>query len=395
MYESFYRLREKPFSIVSDPSVLYLSDHHQRALTYLEYGLMENAGYILLTGAVGTGKTTLVRYVLENLAGDMEVAVVFNTNLSAKEFIDFILQSYNLEQSGDSKRESIELFNRFLTAKHAENRKVLLIIDEAQNLSDDVLEEVRLLSNLQIDNELLLHVMLVGQPELKKRLRQPTHIPLSQRIAVNFFLAPLSKNEVQDYISFRIEKVGGRPDLFEPDAVALIYRESDGIPRTINLLCDAALVYGFGYDLETINASVIEQVIKDRGGLGSTPEVGSGTRASSPQQAAGDGLEVLNRLGAVETQVRDLEMKMEWYAEQMMQRAGTADNHQLLKLKKLLVAERRRTDLLKMDNQKLLKRMEEIETALREDIETLEDIVLQDDVAGKLRAWLDDMRKAD
>jgi general secretion pathway protein A len=217
---------------------------------------------------VGTGKTTLVRHIMNQFESEKDIAVIFNTNVSADELICLILQSCDLEPASGSKTKNIETFYQFLIEKYAQNRPVLLIIDEAQNLSDGALEEVRMLSNLQSDDQSLIQIMLVGQPELKDRLLKPGHNAFSQRIAVNFFLSGLTDTETESYITYRLKKAGGNPNIFTPEAIEKIFYASRGIPRTINLLCDAALVYGFGYEFETIDTPVIEQVIKDKGGMG-------------------------------------------------------------------------------------------------------------------------------
>ena len=272
MYEKFYNLKEKPFQIVPNPSYLYMSSVHENAVTYLEYGLMENVGFILLTGEVGTGKTTLVRHIVDQFESQKDIAVIFNTNVSADELICLILQSCDLEPEQGSKTKNIDILFQFLIQKYAQNRPVLLIIDEAQNLSDEAIEEVRMLSNLQSDDQSLIQIMLVGQPELKDRLLKPGHGAFAQRIAVNFFLSGLTEKETESYILHRLNKAGGTPDIFSPEAIEMIFQASRGIPRTINLLCDTALVYGFGYEFKTIDAPVIEQVIKDKGGMGLNTE---------------------------------------------------------------------------------------------------------------------------
>jgi len=272
MYEKFYGLKEKPFQIVPNPSYLYMSSVHESAVTYLEYGLMENVGFILLTGEVGTGKTTLVRHIMDQFESQKDIAVIFNTNVSADELICLILQSFELESEQGSKTQNIDVLYQFLIQKYAQNRPVLLIIDEAQNLSDEAIEEVRMLSNLQSDDQSLIQIMLVGQPELKDRLLKPGHGAFAQRIAVNFFLSGLTEKETESYIFYRLNKAGGTPNIFSSEAIEMIFQASKGIPRTINLLCDAALVYGFGYEFETIDAPVIEQVIKDKGGMGLSTE---------------------------------------------------------------------------------------------------------------------------
>lgn len=272
MYENFYELKEKLFQITPNPDYLYLSPIHENALTYLEYGLMENVGFILLTGEVGAGKTTLVRHLIRQFESEKEIAIIFNTNVTPDELLCLILKSFDLEPVDGSKTKNLDILQHFLIDRYSKNKQVLLIIDEAQNLSDEVLEEIRMFSNLQSDEQNLIQIMLVGQPELKYRLKQHGHTPLSQRMAVNFFLTGLTDKETRSYISHRLKKAGGNPDIFSAEAVDMIYRASQGIPRTINLLCDAALVYGFGYELKTIEAPVIEQVIRDKGEIGINTE---------------------------------------------------------------------------------------------------------------------------
>ncbi|WDN89449.1 general secretion pathway protein A [Desulfosarcina sp. BuS5] len=267
MYEKFYGLNEKPFNIVPNPAYLYRSEKHQDALTYLEYGLMEATGFILLTGEIGTGKTTLVRYILNQVEPDMDVAVIFNTNITSDQLIGLILDNFGINSKKD-KTANLDLLYRFLIEKFSDGSRVLIIIDEAQNLAADVLEEVRMLSNLQSDEQILLQIMLVGQPELKARLQDPRLAQLAQRITVNYHLSTLTREETGEYIAYRLKKAGGSPDIFMPEAVDLIYTNSGGVPRIINLFCDTAMVYGFGYELKQINSKVIDRVIEDKGGIG-------------------------------------------------------------------------------------------------------------------------------
>ena len=214
MYENFYGLKEKPFQMVPNPSYLYMSSGHENAVTYLEYGLIENVGFILLTGEVGTGKTTLVRHIMDQFESEKDIAVIFNTNVSADELICLILQSFELEPNPDSKTKNIDMLYQFLIDRYAKNKPVLLIIDEAQNLSNEAIEEVRMLSNLQSDDQSLIQIMLVGQPELKERLLKPGHSPFAQRIAVNFFLSGLNEKETESYILHRLKKAGGKSKHF-------------------------------------------------------------------------------------------------------------------------------------------------------------------------------------
>jgi len=349
MYENFYGLKEKPFLIVPNPNYLYLSSVHENAVTYLEYGLMENVGFILLTGEVGTGKTTLVRHIMDQFGAEKDIAVIFNTNVSSDELVYMILQSYALEPDSRNKTNNIDMLYKFLIEKYAQNRPVLLIIDEAQNLSNEALEEVRMLSNLQSDDQNLIQIMLVGQPELKDRLLKPGHSAFAQRIAVNFFLSGLTDSETESYITYRLKKAGGKSSIFTPKAIEKIYYASRGIPRTINLLCDAALVYGFGYEFETIDAPVIDQVIKDKGGMGLY--MGDETKAGSfsflDENKVYEAAE--ERFHRLEDAVVFMKRQVDYLSIQMEKLEAHVKGFQKnldLTLKDLLVEERKQNDQL-------------------------------------------------
>ena len=349
MYEHFYGLKEKPFQIVPNPSYLYMSPVHENALTYLEYGLMENVGFILLTGKVGTGKTTLVRHIMDQFETDKEIAVIFNTNVTTDELIQLILQSFELEPEVGNKTKNLDLFQHFLIEKYAENKQVLLIVDEAQNLSDEAIEEIRMFSNLQSDDQNLIQIMLVGQPELKDRLSQPGHSPFAQRIAVNFFLSGLADGETKSYIAYRLEKAGGRPDIFSQDAIDMIFKASGGIPRSINLICDTALVYGFGYELETIDAPVIEQVVKDKGGMGINAETENKAEASLSSIEQEIDKAAMVRLQELEDTIQLMQNQYDSMIdvmEDLKERSNTFNKDTDRKLERLLLLERKRNDKL-------------------------------------------------
>jgi type II secretory pathway predicted ATPase ExeA len=234
MYTSHFGLTTKPFSIVPDPNVLFLSKTYENALTYLEYGLSEKVGFILLTGEVGIGKTTLIRHMLNKMPSQMDIAVIFNTNFTSDQLFRRILNEFELPCDTGDKSVHLETLYHFLIEQFANDRHTLLIIDEAQNLSDEILEDVRMLFNLQTDNQVLLQIILVGQPDLKQRMNSPNLRQLAQRIVVNYHLTPLTQEQTSQYINFRLQAAGATDNLFSQDAMGLIHQKSRGIPRTIN-----------------------------------------------------------------------------------------------------------------------------------------------------------------
>jgi putative secretion ATPase (PEP-CTERM system associated) len=265
MYKNFYHLKEKPFSIVPSSGNIFLSSKHSQALTHLEYGIRENIGFILLSGDIGTGKTSLIQHMLKTCSQEMEVAIIFNTNTSPEELIKLILAEFEIKEISDDKAANLDRLNTFLIEQYALGKRILLIIDEAQNLSWAALEEVRMLSNLHAEDASLLQIILVGQPELRRTIHEPRLEQLAQRIAVAFHLGPLNLEETNSYIRHRLSKAGSEDlELFEDEAVKLIFEETKGIPRSINILCDAALVYGYAEDSKIIRVEIVNQVISDR-----------------------------------------------------------------------------------------------------------------------------------
>jgi general secretion pathway protein A len=299
MYTTHYGLTAKPFSIVPDPNILFLSKNHENALTYLEYGLSEKVGFILLTGEVGIGKTTLIRYMTNKMSSQMDIAVIFNTNFSSDQLFRRILSEFELPCDTADKSLHLETLYHFLIEQFARGRHTLLVIDEAQNLADEVLEDIRMLFNLQTDNHILLQIILVGQTDLKRRMGSPNLRQLAQRIVVNYHLSPLTSKQTYEYINFRLKAAGATTDLFTPEAMALIYEKSGGIPRTINLLCDAGLVYGYAENKTQIDREIIESVLKDRICLTTvTQDLPLPSEAQAPSEAPPIGL--VERIAAVE-----------------------------------------------------------------------------------------------
>lgn len=270
MYETFYGLREKPFSIVPDPAFLFLSRQHSQALDLIEYGLMNQAGFNVITGGIGTGKTTLIRFILDQIDRSVSVGLISNTHQDFSELLQWILFAFKLDYRGKQKVELYETFIDFLTREYAANRSAVLIVDEAQNISVDALEQLRMLSNVNADKDQILQIILVGQVGLRDTLRRPELEQFAQRIAADCHLEALDEQETRSYISHRLRIAGSaHADLFDDGACHAAYKHSGGVPRVINLLCDAALVYGYAEGLSAINAAIVNAVARDksRGGL--------------------------------------------------------------------------------------------------------------------------------
>jgi len=363
MYEEFYGFTEKPFQIVPNPRYLYLSPKHKNALSSLEYGLNENVGFILLTGEIGSGKTTLIRYLLNQLDSSIVPAVIFNTNISADEIHRYILQTFGLEPYEGDKSRNLHLLNQFLTNEYEAGRRALLIIDEAQNLTNETLEEIRMLSNIQSDAQLLLQIILVGQPELKIRLRNPTLIQFSQRIAINYHLEALTKRETMIYIAFRLKKAGGKIDTFTMEAMNMIYEASKGIPRTINLLCDSALIYGFADGLVEIDMKIIEKAIEELGFIGLYDKKAylESRAAQNSKKIASNGY--LHRLQKLEKNFKKLELHVEWQNAESERQLNSYKKELIAKLKLYLVNEAKRSARIMKENEMLRQKLKELESA--------------------------------
>ena len=269
MYESFYGFREKPFSLLPDCGFLYLSGKHRMALTLLEYGLMNQAGFAVISGDIGTGKTTLIRQLLNSMDPAIKVGLISNTHQAFGDLMKWIALAFDLPHQGRNKVELYQDFMDFIIREYAQGRRTLLIIDEAQNMSAETLEELRMLSNVNADKDQVLQIMLVGQRELRDTLRRPDLVQFAQRIGVDYHLEPLSEQETSDYIRHRCRTAGGPVGLFSDQSCRQVYRFTAGVPRLINLLCDTALVYGYAEQREKVDAALIKDVAQDKqkGGL--------------------------------------------------------------------------------------------------------------------------------
>lgn len=285
MYERFYRLRERPFALTPDPDYLYQSRVHQEALAHLRLGLASNAGFMVLTGEVGAGKTTLLQTLLRTMEQQATVARLVNTLLEPHELLEAILIDFGLDEVPASKPAMVRELARILVDHRRRDRRVLVVIDEAQNLSYGALEELRMLSNLETEKSKLVQIVLAGQPELGDRLETPQLEQLRQRITVRFHVTPLDENDTHQYINHRLRHAAiERPLTFGRDTTAAIHERSGGLPRLINTICDATLMAGYGEDRQRITSGLVASVIRDleaQGLLGSrTP--GKRPWAASP-----------------------------------------------------------------------------------------------------------------
>jgi general secretion pathway protein A len=264
MYESFYGLNKKPFSMLPDPEFLFLGKKHQMALTSLEYGLMNHVGFCVISGEIGAGKTTVLRKLLDAIESHYTVGMITNTHQSFGELLDWVMAAFGIHEAGLGKVEMHQRVVDFLIEQYRNNKTTLLIVDEAQNMPTNTLEELRMLSNINTEKDQLLQVILAGQPGLKDTLRQPELAQFAQRIGVDYHLDALNSVETCHYIQHRLVTAGATDDIFTPDACRLIHEYSGGVPRLINLLCDTALVYGFADQKKTIDVDLVEEMVKER-----------------------------------------------------------------------------------------------------------------------------------
>jgi general secretion pathway protein A len=266
MYTKFYGFKSRPFELLPDPRFLYISKKHDLALAHLEYGITDNKGFIVLIGDVGTGKTTLINFFLNKIPDYVDTALIFNTNVDHISFLEMVAKEFGLDISESRPSALYDAIYRFLIQGYVKGRRSVLIIDEAQNMPRETLEEVRMLSNFQTDDSYLLQIIMSGQPQLKKRLNDPTLAQLTQRISVYYHLTPLDESETSHYIAHRL-KVSGYDSLepiFTPEAIKKIFESSQGIPRLISAICDTALIYGYADEIKTVDVKIIEKVLEDR-----------------------------------------------------------------------------------------------------------------------------------
>lgn len=306
MYEAFFELKEKPFSLLPDPDFLFLSSKHAVALSMLEYSLAGQAGFCVISGEVGSGKTTLIRALLRRIGRDIALGLISNTHSTHTDIVGWALMAFGQRPAGQTPADRYQELMHFLIGEYGSGRRCVLIVDEAQNLTVDALEELRLLSNINSGKDLLLQVALVGQPELLEKLKRPELRQFAQRINVSYHLSPLSSVETATYIRHRLRVAGAQQPIFTEMAIGGVHCFSGGVPRLINAICDMALVYAFADGKVEVDLDTVVRVIADRQATGVAPFainspaelesmaaeiarfVDEGTRSTPVERVAGD-----------------------------------------------------------------------------------------------------------
>lgn len=265
MYESYYGFKERPFQLSPDPRFFFASNHHQRAMSYLQYGLDQGEGFIVITGPIGTGKTTLARNLLKTISDSKIVAAqLVTTKLNPNELLELIISEFNIQSKGNNKAELLQAIEQFLVSLHKQGKRALLLVDEAQNLPLETVEELRMLSNFQLDNKPLIQSFLLGQEELKAIIQAPTMEQFRQRIIASAHLKPLTTDEVKEYINHRLQQAGcNKENVFSESAFSIIHEKTLGVPRKINIFVDRLLLFGFLEELTCINDEAIKEVASE------------------------------------------------------------------------------------------------------------------------------------
>jgi general secretion pathway protein A len=312
MYKDFFGLRANPFNVNPDPRYLFLTRHTEEALACLTYGIQSRKGFVLLTGEVGTGKTTLINKLLEWLRlQQVATAFIFNSRMDVPQFLDFMMADFGIQCDSKSKSQLLQRLYSWLLDRYRAGETAVLIVDEAQNLSDEVLEEIRMLTNLETFTEKLLQIVLVGQPELEQRLRQPQLRQLRQRLTLRAKTHPLNLEEARAYVQQRLRIAGSNGEtIFDPDSLLALYRYSIGIPRVINLLCEHCLVSAFVDQKKLITSEIVESVARD---FDLSDGTAAGTLAPTTPAAAPekfDLVEALRTLATLADRVRQSEEEL-------------------------------------------------------------------------------------
>jgi general secretion pathway protein A len=347
MYTSFFGFTRKPFQLSPDPEFLFMSRGHKRALTFLNYGIADNAGFILLTGEIGAGKTTLLRSMIRKIPEGIMLARINNTKVTSEQLIAMINEEFGIDTKGDDKTRMLSKLSDFLINQYARGGRSMIIIDEAQNLSPDLLEEIRLLSNLETDKAKLLQIILIGQPELNVTLGKPELEQLRQRIAINTHINPLSREETVAYIRHRLKIAGGGQSvIFQPGAIEAIYDYSKGVPRLINVICDFTLLAAFVDNRKTVDSELAKEIMAEL--ANGRPEIRPPLPAEESSQKCID--EITQEIESIKFRLQNL--------ERVVQGAHEKDKD-LLEMWKLLTL--KETEIFKREEELLKKECELLE----------------------------------
>ncbi|WP_448250513.1 XrtA/PEP-CTERM system-associated ATPase [Thalassotalea agariperforans] len=345
MYESYYGFKERPFQLSPDPRFFFASSHHQRALSYLQYGLDQGEGFIVITGPIGTGKTTIARNLLNNLGDESIVAAqLVTTKLEPQELLELVASEFQIETVSNNKADLLQAIEKFLINLNKQGKRALLIVDEAQNLPAETVEELRMLSNFQLNNKPLIQSFLLGQEELKGIIQAPNMEQFRQRIIASAHLQPLSVDEVKEYINHRLHQAEcNKENLFTDEAFAFIHEKTLGVPRKINIFVDRILLFGFLEELESIDLTAIKQVADEMdfeltGSLRTNQmpsiEPNSNTQQQAPAQVVVNSAEKVESMKEV---LREVEEYLETTIKQKVKMARYVDK--LLKQKNRQYAE--------------------------------------------------------
>lgn len=272
LYADFFGLSERPFTLLPDPAFIYWSKAHRRAYTILDYGIFSRAPITVVTGEIGSGKTTLIQHLLKNTPPSVTIGLISNAQGGRGELLQWVLNALSVEVPNDA--SYVQKFQRlqdFLIAEYAEERRVVLIFDEAQNLSVEGLEELRMLTNINANKDELIQLILIGQPELRDLIRSPKMKQLAQRVGASYHLSAMNKETMMEYIQHRLLTVGGQGDEFTTGAYEIIHEQTDGVPRLVNQLCDIAMVYAWGNDQREVSEETLQNVLDDGLFFAATP----------------------------------------------------------------------------------------------------------------------------
>ncbi|MCK8603898.1 ExeA family protein [Desulfoferrobacter suflitae] len=376
MYLDFFALKKRPFVLSPDPEFLFLSRGHDLALTHLEYGLFNNMGIVALTGEVGAGKTTLLKYLFERVKRTLDVGMIFNTHLDPQAFLEALVGEFELDVPAAGKSNLIDALYKHFLRTYSQGDHCVIVVDEAQNLPLDTFEELRMLSNLEAGNESLVQIVLVGQPQLRERLFHPSLLQLAQRVSVYYHLAPLSVEEVGQYIEHRLKVAGYEKPapLFREEAVELIAQASRGTPRIINTICDGSLTYAFAEEIAVVDREMVAKVIEDNelllvsareaAPVPAVPEPAAGcAQASFPDDVRCLVGNLYSRLESIEERLRMLETARSNGAVSVLQDVLTKERHASLQYVQKLTLLNQRYKMLQSQLEKMKREKQEAELA--------------------------------